>query len=86
MITELFITMTKKISNILESMAIIYMETKIFGALTDAKMSEHASRLLAMKSATDNAKDVSRKLDLIYHRLRQQAITNELIDIVNASQ
>ena len=63
----------------------MYLETKIFGALLNAKMSEHASRLIAMKNATDNASEISAKLNLIYHRLRQQEITNELIDIVNAS-
>ena len=75
----------QNVSVVLEQMAIMYIETKIFGALLNAKMSEHASRLIAMKNATDNASEISAKLNLIYHRLRQQEITNELIDIVNAS-
>lgn len=75
----------QNVSVVLEQMAIMYIETKIFGALLNAKMSEHASRLVAMKNATDNASEISAKLNLIYHRLRQQEITNELIDIVNAS-
>lgn len=63
----------------------LYIESSIFSALADAKLSEHASRMVAMKSATDNANEIVEKLHTIYHRARQQEITNELIDIVNGS-
>ncbi len=63
----------------------LYIESSIFTALADAKLSEHASRMVAMKSATDNANEIVDKLHTIYHRARQQEITNELIDIVNGS-
>lgn len=69
----------------LESIAILHIETKIYGALVDAKLSEHASRLIAMKTATDNAMQIHEKLEMEYHRVRQQSITNELIDIVNGT-
>ncbi|PKK88566.1 MAG: F0F1 ATP synthase subunit gamma, partial [Tenericutes bacterium HGW-Tenericutes-7] len=54
-------------------------------ALADAKLSEHASRMVAMKSATDNANEIVERLHTIYHRARQQEITSELIDVINGS-
>jgi len=63
----------------------IYIEAKMFEALADAKLSEHASRMLAMKSATDNANQIVDRLHMQYHRARQQEITSELIDVVNGS-
>jgi F-type H+-transporting ATPase subunit gamma len=63
----------------------IYIESHIFEALADAKLSEHASRMVAMKSATDNANDVVARLHTMYHRARQQEITSELIDVVNGA-
>jgi F-type H+-transporting ATPase subunit gamma len=70
---------------IMDGVTEIYMESCIFGALADAKLSEHASRMLAMKNATDNAHKVIKELNVVYHRARQQAITNELIDVINGS-
>jgi F-type H+-transporting ATPase subunit gamma len=63
----------------------VYIEAKIFEALADAKLSEHASRMVAMKNATDNANQIVDKLHMQYHRARQQEITSELIDVVNGS-
>ncbi|MBN2300031.1 MAG: ATP synthase F1 subunit gamma [Acholeplasmataceae bacterium] len=63
----------------------IYIESSIFTALADAKLSEHASRMIAMKSATDNANEIVERLHTIYHRARQQEITSEIIDVVNGS-
>ena len=63
----------------------IYIESRIFTALADAKLSEHASRMVAMKNATDNANDIVDRLHTMYHRARQQEITSELIDVVNGS-
>jgi F-type H+-transporting ATPase subunit gamma len=63
----------------------VFIESRIFEALADAKLAEHASRMIAMKNATDNAKDIAEKLNTLYHRARQQEITSELIDVVNGS-
>lgn len=63
----------------------IYIESSIFTALADAKLSEHASRMIAMKNATDNANDIVAQLHTLYHRARQQEITSEIIDVVNGS-
>ncbi len=70
---------------LLDDVIDIYIEGSIFEALADAKLSEHASRMMAMKNATDNAHDIVERLDTMYHRARQQEITSELIDIVNGS-
>ncbi|MFF3021973.1 ATP synthase F1 subunit gamma [Gottfriedia sp. NPDC057948] len=70
---------------ILEVLLPQYAESLIFGALLDSKASEHASRMTAMKSATDNAKEVISKLTLHYNRARQAAITQEITEIVGGA-
>lgn len=67
---------------ILEVLLPQYAESLIYGALLDAKASEHASRMTAMKSATDNAAELIDDLTLSYNRARQAAITQELTEIV----
>lgn len=59
-----------------------YAESLIYGALLDAKASEHAARMNAMRNATDNAEDIVDDLSLKYNRARQAAITQELSEIV----
>lgn len=59
-----------------------YAESLIYGALLDSKASEHASRMTAMQSATDNASDLIDDLSLQYNRARQAAITQEITEIV----
>ena len=57
----------------------------LYTALLDSNASEHAARLVAMQTATDNADELLRELNLQYNKSRQQAITNELLDIVGGS-
>lgn len=57
----------------------------IYTALLDSVASEHAARMVAMQTATDNADELLRQLNLQYNKSRQQAITNELLDIVGGS-
>ena len=57
----------------------------IYTALLDSVASEHAARMVAMQTATDNADELLRELNLQYNKSRQQAITNELLDIVGGS-
>ena len=72
-------------SEVLDNTVLIHVEGSIYRALADAKLSEHASRMIAMKNATDNAKDIVERLTMEYHRARQQEITSEIIDVVNGS-
>lgn len=57
----------------------------LYTALLDSIASEHAARMVAMQTATDNADELLRGLNLQYNNSRQQAITNELLDIVGGS-
>ena len=57
----------------------------IYTALLDSVASEHAARMMAMQTATDNADELLRQLNLQYNKSRQQAITSELLDIVGGS-
>ena len=57
----------------------------LYTALLDSNASEHAARMVAMQTATDNADELLRELSLQYNKSRQQAITNELLDIVGGS-
>ncbi len=58
---------------------------RLYTALLDSAAAEHAARMLAMQVATDNASDLISDLVLEYNKGRQQAITNELLDIVAGS-
>ena len=57
----------------------------LYTALLDSNASEHAARMVAMQTATDNADELLRELNLQYNKSRQQAITNELLDMVGGS-
>ena len=61
------------------------LSQKLFTAAVDSNTSEHAVRTLAMQVATDNANELIQDLTKQYNKSRQQAITNELLDIVGGS-
>ena len=58
---------------------------RLYAALLDSAVAEHAARMVAMQVATDNADGLISELTLEYNKCRQQAITNELLDIVSGS-
>ena len=58
---------------------------EVFTAAMDSNASEHAARTLAMQVATDNANELIQDLTKQYNKGRQQAITNELLDIIGGS-
>ena len=58
---------------------------KMYTVLLDASASEHAARTLAMQIASDNAKDLIAELTLAYNKGRQQAITEEILDLVGGT-
>ncbi len=70
---------------ILSELVPMVLRLKIYTALLDSNASEHAARTIAMQMATDNATDLLQELSLQYNKSRQQAITNELLDIVGGS-
>ena len=62
-----------------------YLETMVFGAMLQGLASEHASRRMAMKSATDAAVRMIKGLKKVYNRARQENITKELLDIIGGA-
>ena len=61
-----------------------YVSFQIFQMILDARASEHSARMVAMKNATDNAKQLVKDLTLHYNKVRQASITTELLEIVSA--
>ncbi len=62
-----------------------YLEVQIRDVINESEASEHSARMIAMKNATDNADNLSYSLNLQYNKVRQQAVTSEISDIVTAS-
>jgi F-type H+-transporting ATPase subunit gamma len=71
---------------ILDSLAQRLVAAEIYDVILEANASEHAARRLAMKSASDNAKDLADSLGLLYNKSRQAAITREIIEIVAGAE
>lgn len=63
-----------------------YVEVKIYGAMLESSTSEHAARMRAMKSATDKAEELIKNYQLKANKARQAEITNEIADIVGATE
>jgi F-type H+-transporting ATPase subunit gamma len=62
-----------------------YLNFRVYQVLLEAKASEHSARMVAMKNATDNAKQIIKDLTLEYNKLRQANITKELLEITSAA-
>lgn len=62
-----------------------YLNFQMYQILLEAKASEHSARMVAMKNATENAKQLIKDLTLEYNKMRQAAITNELLEISTAA-
>ncbi|MFT3991000.1 MAG: ATP synthase F1 subunit gamma [Luteolibacter sp.] len=71
-------------ADVLASILPLYVNFEVFQTLVEARASEHSARMVAMKSATDNAKKFIKELTLEYNKLRQGAITAELLEITTA--
>lgn len=71
-------------AEILNELLPYYLENAIFHAFLEAKASEHSARMVAMKNASENAKDLVHELNLAYNKSRQEGITTELLDITTA--
>ena len=71
--------------DLLEGLLTRYIESQVYQAVVENGACEQAARMLAMKSATDNAGDMIDDLQLIYNKARQSAITQELSEIVSGA-
>lgn len=72
-------------AELLKSLLPKVLRLKMYTVLLDSNASEHAARTMAMQIATDNATDLLQELTIMYNKSRQQAITNELLDIIGGS-
>ena len=59
---------------------------QVYQAVLESQASEHAARMVAMRNATDNAKELVGALQLAYNKVRQQTITNDILDIVGGAE
>ena len=71
--------------SLLDSVLTRYIEALVYQAVLENLASEHAARMIAMKSATDNATDLIAELKLVYNKARQAAITQEISEIVSGA-
>jgi F-type H+-transporting ATPase subunit gamma len=70
---------------ILESLIPTVLNSNLFAAALDSAASEHAARMMAMQVATENADELIQSLTIQYNKTRQQAVTNELLDIIGGA-
>lgn len=71
---------------IIEKILRSFVEEKVRNAILQSEAGEHSARMIAMKNATDNANDVIYNLTLLGNKLRQEKITNELLDMITAKE
>jgi F-type H+-transporting ATPase subunit gamma len=71
--------------SVIDELLLRYVEALIFQAVAENMASEQSARMVAMKSASDNAGNVIGELKLIYNKTRQAAITKELSEIVSGA-
>jgi F-type H+-transporting ATPase subunit gamma len=70
---------------VLEQLLPRYVATRLFQAVLEAKASEESSRMVAMKSATENAEELIEDLTISYNKVRQSNITREMIEIASGA-
>lgn len=63
-----------------------FTQLQVYQAILSAQASEHAARMVSMRNATENAKDLSSMLQLEYNKARQQVITNDMLDIAGGAE
>ena len=71
-------------ADVLDKILPHYVNYQLYQMLLEARASEHSARMVAMKGATDNANQMVKDLTLEYNKVRQAAITNELLEITTA--
>lgn len=72
-------------NEILDEVIPRFTAMQIYQAILSSQASEHAARMVAMRNATDNAKQLAGLLELEYNKIRQQTITNDILDIVGGT-
>lgn len=72
--------------SILEEVVPLSFKIRLFKCFLDAAVSEQIARRVAMKSATENARDMIRQLSMSYNRARQTQITNEIMEVIGGAE
>lgn len=70
---------------LMEDILVRYIESQVYQGAMENVASEHAARMVAMKSASDNAEQLTEELQLVYNKARQAAITQEISEIVSGA-
>jgi F-type H+-transporting ATPase subunit gamma len=71
--------------DLLDGLLTRYVESQVYQSVVENVACEQAARMVAMKSATDNAGDIINELQLVYNKARQAAITQEISEIVSGA-
>ncbi len=70
---------------VLQTLLPRYIEMQVYHAIVESIASEQSARMVAMRAATDNANELSGDLTLVMNKLRQESITNELLDLIGGA-
>ena len=71
---------------VLEALLPRYVEQQIYAAVLELSASEQSARMVAMRNATENAREMIQDLTLVYNKARQETITTELLDITGGAE
>ena len=71
--------------SVIDDLLVRYVESLVYQAVAENMASEQSARMVAMKSATDNAGNVINELQLIYNKARQASITREIAEICSGA-
>ncbi|WP_338972416.1 ATP synthase F1 subunit gamma [Spiroplasma endosymbiont of Panorpa germanica] len=83
--TKSLTTFEPSADEVLEASVMMYINTIVFGTIIESQVSEQASRRTAMESATKNGGELQEELSILYNRKRQDAITQEITEIVGGA-
>ncbi len=73
-------------SEILDEIIPRFTALQVYQAILESQACEHAARMVAMRNATDNALELVEQLQLVYNKVRQQTITNDILDIAGGAE
>ena len=80
------VTYVPSVKAVMDRLVPGYLKGDIFGALVESYCAEQNARMTAMKSSSDNAREMLQRLNLSYNRARQSAITQEITEVVGGAQ
>ncbi|AXK50736.1 ATP synthase F1 subunit gamma [Spiroplasma alleghenense] len=82
---KILTTFEPSAEEVLDASVMMYINTIVFGTIVESQVSEQASRRTAMENATKNGSELCEELSILYNRKRQDAITQEITEIVGGA-